>query len=138
MDALSLLVKAVVLFHGLYAAFIVIGLVLILVGAVRGWGWVRNFWFRAIHLAMIAVVVIEGLCGIDCPLTVLESHLRETAGRAVGEEPFLDRMVHQVLFLPVPPSVILALQYAFGAAVAATLLIVPPKWPRWLRREKHG
>ena len=33
---------------------------------------VKNFWFRLIHFAMIALVVVQALFGIECPLTILE------------------------------------------------------------------
>src|SRR5205814_36270 len=42
--------------HFAIAAFIVGGLVLVWAGAARGWGWVRNPWFRYLHLAAIAFV----------------------------------------------------------------------------------
>ena len=54
----------------------------ILAGIALRWAWVRNFWFRTIHLAMIAVVVAESLCGIVCPLTDWEDRLREAGGGA--------------------------------------------------------
>src|SRR3989442_14900519 len=45
--------------HFAIAAFIVGGLVLVWAGAARGWGWVRNPWFRYLHLAAIACVAAE-------------------------------------------------------------------------------
>ena len=59
----------VVTLHAAYVGFVVIGFVLILLGVVRKWDWIRNLWFRLIHLAMILVVVAEAWLGIVCPLT---------------------------------------------------------------------
>ena len=50
-------------------------------GVVLRWKWVRNPWFRAIHLIAIGIVVAESLAGIPCPLTVWERQLRKMAGQ---------------------------------------------------------
>jgi polyferredoxin len=62
--------------HFAIAAFIVGGLVLVWAGAALGWRWVRNPWFRYLHLAAIAFVAAEALLGAACPLTVWEDVLR--------------------------------------------------------------
>ena len=62
------LADLVVVVHAAYIAFVLFGLLAVVLGAALGWGWVRNFWFRAIHLAMIAVVVIQAIAGVICPL----------------------------------------------------------------------
>ena len=71
------------------------GLVAILLGGWRKWRWVRNFWFRLLHFLMIAVVVVESLVGIVCPLTDWEDALREKAGETVEQGTFIGRMVHR-------------------------------------------
>ena len=50
----------ILLLHVLFVAFVVIGLLLIFIGKIRYWLWIRNPWFRLIHLAAIAVVVANG------------------------------------------------------------------------------
>ncbi len=67
----KLLADLIVVFHAAYVSFVVFGLVAILIGAALRWEWVRNFWFRASHLTMIGIVVLEALFGITCPLTAL-------------------------------------------------------------------
>ena len=69
--------------HVLFVAFVVFGLVLVLVGKALDWAWVRNRWFRYAHLAAIAVVVIQAWVGAICPLTTWEMALREHAGGAL-------------------------------------------------------
>ena len=73
------LADAVLALHVGVVAFVVLGLVLILVGGVRHWRWVRGWTFRLAHLAAIAIVVAESWLGIECPLTTLERVLRATA-----------------------------------------------------------
>ena len=53
--------EAVVLVHAGYIGFVVFGMVAIAVGLAMGQPWVRHFWFRTIHLAMIGIVALEGM-----------------------------------------------------------------------------
>jgi len=125
-----ILADVVVVLHAMYAAFLVLGMAAILLGLALGWGWVRSFWFRAIHLAMIGVVVFLSVAGLPCPITTFEQHLR-TAG---GEEPypgsFIGHWVHELLMIEnVEPWVFAVCYSLFGAAVLLTLVLAPPRWP---------
>jgi len=72
---------AVVIVHVAYVAFVAVGLLAILLGLVCRWRWVRNFWFRSLHLLAILVVAAEAVCGITCPLTTWEQqHLSVSCG----------------------------------------------------------
>lgn len=122
----------IVALHGGYVGFVVIGELAIVLGGVCGWRWVRNPWFRLIHLLAIAVVAAEAVFHVPCPITVWEGNLRELAGQASGTETFVGRLVH-FLFLdgdnPWPEWVYESLHIGFGVLVLATLLLVPPRWP---------
>ena len=124
------LADAVLFLHVVYVAFVVLGMAAILAGIVLGWQWVRNFYFRAIHFLMIAVVVVESLCGILCPLTQWEDRLRELSGE--GNEPgsFIGRWLDRLLFVDVSPSVLAACYCVFGLAVLLALVLAPPRWPK--------
>mgnify|MGYP006429377273 CR=1 FL=1 len=74
---------ALAVLHFAYVAFVVAGQILILVGGWWGWAWIRNPWFRWLHLAAIGVVIAEVALGVYCPLTLLEAHWR---GQASGYE----------------------------------------------------
>ena len=129
----------IVALHAAYVGFVVIGELTIVVGALCGWRWVRNPWFRLVHLAMIAIVAYEAIYHINCPLTDWEYDLRSLAGQATGTETFMGRIVH-LLFLdgdnPWDPWVYEALHLGFGALVLGTLLLVPPRLSRlWPRRQ---
>lgn len=123
------LADLIVVVHGLYVATVVFGLVFIFAGALMRWSAVRNFWFRTIHLAMIALVVVEALFGIPCPLTVWEYQLREAAGQPVEGRSFVGRLVHELIFYDWPPIVFTILYVVFGLIVLATMVLVPPRWP---------
>ncbi len=124
-----LLADGIVVFHACYVGFVVFGLAATLVGAVCRWSWVRNIYFRAIHLAMIAIVVGEAVTGIPCPLTIWEKQLRTRAGQASYPGDFIGHWVHRLIFYDVPPWVFTWAYIVFGLAVVATFVLAPPRLP---------
>jgi Protein of Unknown function (DUF2784) len=119
----------IVALHACYVAFLVLGLAAILVGTVCRWRWVRNIYFRIIHLAMIAVVVAEAMAGVPCPLTVWEKQLRVLAGQATYPGDFLGYWVHRLLFYRAEPWVFTLVYVTFGLAVIVALVLAPPQLP---------
>ncbi len=118
----------IVVVHAAYASFIVLGLVAILVGIALRWRWVRNRWFRSIHVAMIGIVVGETLAGIPCPLTAWERQLREAAGQVAYPGDFIGYWTHRLLFYDPAPWVLPVLYTAVGLAVLAAFVLAPPRW----------
>ena len=94
----KLLADFIVVFHATYVSFVVFGLVLILLGIAFRWGWVRNFWFRALHLAAIGIVVLEAVVGMTCPLTDWEQRLRKMAGEGDYAGDFIGHWAHRLIF----------------------------------------
>lgn len=121
------LADVVVALHLGYVAFVVAGQLLILVGILRGWEWIRNQWFRGVHLAAIAIVVIESLLEITCPLTTLEQHLRTLAGKATYRGDFIGNCVHDLLFFDCAPQIFTVIYTLFGLLVVVTFLLAPPR-----------
>jgi hypothetical protein len=130
------LADAIVVVHAAYVSFVVFGLVAILLGIVCRWGWVRNFWFRSIHLIMIGIVVGEALAGIPCPLTVWEAELRKLAGQTAYTGDFLGHWAHRLIFVPAKPWVFTLVYILFGLAVFMTFILAPPR--RAHRRKASG
>lgn len=120
---------AVVALHLAYVSFIVIGQVAILLGSALKWRCVGNPWFRLGHLTAIAVVALEAVGGIACPLTVWEDHLRRLGGQEVVGDTFVGRLLHRILFYDFPPWVFTAGYVTFALLVVATLWWSPPRWP---------
>jgi len=87
---------------GMSAIAVVGGLLLIVGGNLLCWSWVNRWWFRAIHLLAISVVVLESWLGIECPLTTLENWLRLQAGQGVYQGSFIQHWVHSVMFYQAP------------------------------------
>jgi multisubunit Na+/H+ antiporter MnhB subunit len=126
----GLLADAVLLLHAMFVAFVVIGLLLILLGLCRDWRWVRNPWFRTAHLSAIGIVVAQAWAGVMCPLTVWESELRLRAGQAGYEGSFIGHWIGRLLYYEAEPWVFTVLYTLFGALVIGVWLIAPPRRPR--------
>ena len=118
----QLLADIILVLHFAVVVFIVGGLAAIWTGALAGWRWVGNFWFRITHLAAIVFVAVEAISGMMCPLTVWEDALR---GRA-SEIGFIARWIRGLMFYELPLWVFTAAYIAFAAVVALTFWIVPP------------
>jgi hypothetical protein len=123
----GLLADAILLLHALFVAFVVIGLLLILVGLWRDWRWVRNPWFRAAHLGAIGIVVAQAWAGVMCPLTVWESELRLRAGQNGYEGSFVGHWVGRLLYYEAEPWVFTVLYTLFGTLVIGVWLMAPPR-----------
>ena len=118
---------ALLLLHGLFVAFVVCGLLLVLVGGWRGWGWVRNVWFRSAHLAAIGYVTLQAWLGAICPLTIWEMQLRERAGEATYAGAFVAHWVERLLYYRAPDWVFVLLYTVFAGLVVASWLWVRPR-----------
>lgn len=126
-SAYALLADGILLVHGLFVSFVVFGLLLIVLGLWRGWDWVRNPWFRAAHLAAIAIVVAQSWAGMLCPLTVWENALRENAGQAGYEGSFIGHWLRALLYYEAEPWVFIVLYTLFAALVIGVWIIAPPR-----------
>ena len=112
-----------VVVHFAIVLFIVGGLLAAWIGAALGWRWVRNPWFRYLHLAAIAYVALEALLGAACPLTVWEDLLRGGA----RPDSFVGRWVRRLLYYDAPEWVFTLAYLAWALATLATLRLVPPR-----------
>src|SRR5438034_7189314 len=80
-----ILADVVAAIHLGWVLFVVLGLLAILLGRALGWEWVRNRWFRGIHLAMIVGVVLRALIWPRCPLSWWEYDLRVLGNQVTAE-----------------------------------------------------
>lgn len=127
----ALFADLLVAVHVGYVGFVLVGQLLIVIGGLRRWRWIRNAWFRLIHLLMIAIVVFEAAFGITCPLTRWEHQLRAKAGQPVEEASFMGRLLHELIFIEDVPHETFTVAYCiFGALVVASLAVWPPIFRR--------
>ena len=123
-----LLANAVLVLHVGIAAFVVAGLVLVVVGNLARWGWVNNAWFRVAHIAAIGIVVAESWLGFACPLTTLEMWLRARAGEPSYGGGFIEHWLQQLLYYSAPPWVFVAVYTVFALLVLGTWRYFPPRF----------
>ena len=122
----AMLANLVLITHAAYVAFVLLGLPVILVGAILDWRFVRNFWLRLFHLAAIGVVVVPSWFGIVCPLTTFESTLRARAGASPGDSGFIAYWLRELLYYEAPGWVFVVVYTAFGLLVVASWYFVRP------------
>lgn len=119
----------VTLIHAAYVAFVVVGFAAILVGWAAGWDWVRNRYFRIVHVAMILLVCCEALVGTTCPLTIWENMLRVKGGESGYSRDFLGYWLDSLIFYQATPWVFTTAYLTFGALVILTFWLVPIERP---------
>jgi hypothetical protein len=125
---LTLLSDLVVAVHLGYASFVLVGFILILVGAIVGWRWIRNRVFRLVHLGCISLVAIEVVIGQICPLTLLENWLLVAAGRGGYERTFIGQLIYDLLYYDFPTWVFTVAYLSLAVLTALTLVLIPPVW----------
>ena len=118
-----MLADLVLVFHFSVAGFIAAGLILVWIGALARWSWIRNPWFRYLHLAAIVFVAAEALLGHACPLTLWEDLLRGGA----RPDSFVGRWVYRFLYYDAPEWLFTTTYAAWAGATLLTLRFVPPK-----------
>lgn len=126
------LANLVLTVHLSIVAFVVLGLVLVIVGNLRRWRWVNHLWFRLAHVGAIGVVVLESWLGFVCPLTTVEMWLRAKANAATYGGGFVEHWLGRVLYYDAPAWVFILGYSAFGLLVLAAWCYFPPQ------RERSG
>ena len=128
LSSFYLLAADVILFlHVFVVVFNVLGLILILFGYILKWSWVRNPWFRVVHIAIIGIVIIQSWVGVVCPFTNLEMALRSKAGETVYSGTFISHWLESILYYQASPWVFVFIYTVFGAFVIASWFIVRPR-----------
>lgn len=120
------LANAVLFFHLFVILFNLFGLVVIPLGGWRGWRFVRIFWWRALHVAVLALVAVQAVVQQACFLTVWQGALLRRAGEAAADEPFIAGFVNRLIFWPLPLSVFAAAYVAICVYVVLLWWLVPP------------
>ncbi len=113
--------------HLLYVIFVVAGQGLILMGGIFAWRFVKNMTFRIIHLIAIAIVAVQEMLGVLCPLTVLEYYFRNLAGQSVNTDlTFVMRIFRSMVFISMPDWMYTVIYIGTAVIVLATMFVIPP------------
>lgn len=123
----ALVANMILVLHVGIVAFVVLGEALFLVGARRGWRWVRNFTLRLVHLALMVFIAARAWLGELCPLTSWEQALRLRAGHGTYAGSFIEHWLSRLIFFEAPWWVFVAAYTAFAGLVLLTWHWFPPR-----------
>lgn len=119
---MATLADVVLLIHFAVAALITAGLLLIPVGGVGGWRWVRWRRLRIAHVTLMLFVAFESVIGVACPLTLLEATLRQS----VTPESFWAYHLQKWLYWDLPLSFFIVLYLTCAAWAVFLWWWIPP------------
>ena len=112
--ALGQLVLAI---HVAVIGFNVLGLVVIPLGALLGWAWVRVRWWRTLHLVSWLAVAAQAALGRACFLTDWQAALTGEG----GGDPMVARWINGLIYWDLP-------MWAFAAMYLALFALVLWLW----------
>ncbi len=118
---------AILLLHVLLVAFNVLCLFCIIIGKIRRWSWVRNPWFRWLHLMTIGIITLQAWLGLSCPLTTLEISLRTQTGSVGYTGTFITHLLETLLYYNFPAWVFIVCYTLFATLVAASWFWIRPR-----------
>ena len=116
------LADLILIMHFMVAAFVALGLLIIPVGTVLSWQWVRGRIFRTVHAGLMIYVAFEAVVGLICPLTIIEAYLRGTH----AHESFIAHHVNRLLYWDLSLSSFLKLYIACAIWVIGLWVFCPP------------
>ena len=123
----SLAAETLLITHVVFVIFVVLGLIVILVGRFRFWQWVRNPWFRSVHLLAVAIVVLQSWFAVICPLTIWEMQLRSKAGEFAYQGSFITHWLNELLYYQAPSWLFIFAYTVFGGMVLCSWFLVRPR-----------
>jgi hypothetical protein len=133
-DQYALLADTVLAVHVAVILFNVFGLVVIPLGGWFGWRFVRILWWRALHVAILAVVALQAVLAQACFLTTWQAALTRAAGQAAADGPLIAGVVNRLIYWPLPLWVFAVIYVAVCAYVLLLWWLVPPR----LRQSDSG
>ncbi len=110
---------------------VLVTLLLVLLGGVLGWSWVRHFWFRVIQLLLIQIIAGQAVVGLECPLKTLERHLRGGPGylHELDNAHPIGRFCNELLYYELPQQIFLVIYLVVALLMLSTWIFVPPRLP---------
>lgn len=122
-----MLAVAILLIHLVVITFNIFGCVVVPLGAWRHWGWVREFWWRAVHLGAWVVVALQAVLGRACFLTIWQA---DAQGGVSHVQPLIESWIDRVVFWPFPIWVFAIAYVVLFLYVVALWIFVRPR-PPW-------
>jgi len=115
------LAESILAIHVAIIAFNIAGLLIIPLGAVLRWPFIRIAWLRLLHLALLAIVAGQALAGRACILTIWQN---DASGQAPSQ-PLLMGWVNSLVYWHLPFWVFTVIYSAVFLYVLALSVLVP-------------
>src|ERR1051326_853771 len=119
----------VLLLHFAVVLFNVFGIVAIPLGGWLGWRFVRVFWWRALHLATLAVVALQAAAGRLCFLTNWHAALLQMTENRRSFPAGVADFISRLIFWPLPLWAFVVIYVAVALFTLALWWLVPPRYP---------
>ena len=123
---ITFLADIVLCVHVAYAAFVIGGLLMIPLGGWWGWHWVRARALRLAHVICTAIVAMEALIGVICPLTWVEHVLLLASGAPGYDRSLIGHWLYWLLYYDAPAWVFTVSYTALAMTVIMLYYCVPP------------
>jgi len=124
----SALARATLYLHFLVVVFNIAALVIIPLGKISGWHFVRVFWWRALHVVSMVLVAVQAALGQHCFLTLMQTAFESAAGGSAGGF-WLDEIVTRAVFWPLPVETFVVLYLLALGLTAFFWFWVTPRNP---------
>jgi len=121
-----ILAEAILAAHLAIILFNLFGLIVVPLGAICGWRFVRVRWWRLLHLVSLAAVAAQAVFGHACFLTIWQASLTGATGLPT---PLIMGWVNRVIYWPLPLWVFAAFYLLVFGYALALLWLVPPAAP---------
>jgi hypothetical protein len=128
-ELLRALASIVLYLHFTVVLFNVFWIIAIPLGAWLEWSFIRSFWWRVTHLALLGVVALQAAVGALCFLTIWQKSLIRAAGGPAGETSLIDDLVTRAIFWPLPMWAFVVLYVAALVFAVSMWWLVPPRRP---------
>lgn len=96
------LAQLVLALHLAAAIFVILGMIVIPIGAWRHWPLVSSFWWRAAHLGTISIIALQKVLGQTCFLSVWEFNLLAKAQQGYVTVPPLHAVAINIMHWNMP------------------------------------
>ena len=118
-----ILAEVILAVHVAIILFNLFGLIVVPLGALCRWRFVRVRWWRVLHLILLGTVALQAVAGRACILTLWQAAV---AGGAASPTPLIMGWVNRMIYWPLPIWVFAALYLLVFGYALALLWLVPP------------
>ena len=111
----------VLIIHFCIVFFLVFGFLALPIGFFNNYSWTRNTKLRVTHILLMGFITLEAILGVTCPLTIIESTLRQIE----YDQSFVAYWIEKIIYWDLPPYFFVIL-YSFCFVLSLVFWRVHP------------